>query len=227
MKIKEMSADLRPREKLLKFGIENLSNAEILAIVLRTGTRGKKGEKGENVIEMADRVIQQYGLDKLSECSLKELQEINGIGPAKAMQIQTLFEFNKRHNMAKHPVKKITCAKDVFDLFHERLKDEKQENFYILMLDTKNNIIKEQLITKGILDSSIVHPREIFKPAIKNSASKIVLVHNHPSGDSDPSSADLEVINKLIETGEELGIKVLDSLILGGDNYCSWKEKSA
>ena len=219
-----MSEDLRPRERLLKYGIQNLSDAEILAIVLRTGTRGKKGQKGENAIEMADRLIQQYGLDKLSECSLKELQEINGIGPAKSMQIQTLFEFNKRHNMAKKPIKKITCAKDVFDYFHERLKDEKQEHFYILMLNSQNNIIGDQLISKGILDTSIIHPREVFKPAIKNSASKIILIHNHPSGNPNPSQEDLDITEKIIKAGEEISIKVLDHIIIGKEKFWSWKE---
>jgi len=220
-----MPEDSRPRERLLKFGIENLSDSEILAVMLRTGTRGKKGEKGENAIEMGERLINQYGLDKLSECSLKELQEIKGIGPAKAMQILTLFEFNKRHHMAQKPIKKITCAKDVFDLFHDRLKDEKQENFIVLMLDTKNQIRGEQLITKGTLDASIIDPREVFKPAIKSSTSRIILVHNHPSGDPSPSQEDKEVTEKLIEAGELLGIKVLDHVIIGNDNHWSWKER--
>ena len=226
MKIKEMPEDSRPRERLLKFGIENLSDSEILAVMLRTGTRGKKGEKGENAIEMGGRLINQYGLDKLSECSLKELQEIKGIGPSKAMQILTLFEFNKRHHMAQNPVKKISCAEDVFNYFHDKLKDKKEEHFYVLMLDTKNNIIGEQLISKGILDASIIHPREVFKPAIKNSASKIILVHNHPSGNPEPSVEDLEIIDRLKDVGEEIGIKVLDSVIIGGGKWWNWIEKT-
>jgi len=216
MKIKEMNEDSRPRERLVKFGVENLSNAELLALVL------EKGTKQENVIEISNRLINQYGMDKLSECSLKELQEIKGIGQVKAMQILALFEFNKRHNMAKKPVKKITCAQDVFDLFHERLKDEKQENFYVLMLNTKNNIIGEQLISKGILDASIIHPREVFKPAIKNSASKIILVHNHPSGDPTFSFEDKDLTEKLIDAGEQIGIKVLDHVIIGKGEWGSW-----
>src|SRR3989338_8352102 len=218
MKIKDLPKQNRPRERFLKQGQEVLSDAELFAIILRTGTIN------ENVIDMSNRLIAEYGLDKLFECSLKELQEIKGIGPSKSMQILTVAELQKRINQSKKPVKKITCAEDVFNLFQDRLKDEKQENFYVLMLDTKNNIIGEQLISKGILDASILHPREVFKPAIKNSASKIILVHNHPSGDPEPSSADLEIINKLMETGEELGINVLDSLILGWDNYWGWKE---
>lgn len=218
MKIKEMNEDSRPRERLLKFGIENLSNAEILAIMLRTGFQG------ENVIEMSNRLINEYGLDKLFECSLKELQEIKGIGPAKAMQILAMFELLKRHNQSKKPIKKITCAEDVFNYFHERLKDKKQEYFYILMLNTQNYIIGEHLVSKGILDATIIHPREVFKPAIKNSASKIILVHNHPSGDSEPSEDDDEITRKLMSAGEEIGIKVLDGVIIGGGGWWSWKE---
>jgi len=154
MKILDIPKENRPRERFLKQGPEALSDAELFAILLRTGS------KGENVIDMSNRLIKEYGLDKLFECSLKELQEIKGIGPSKAMQILTIAELQKRINQAETPVKKITCAKDVFDYFYERLKDEKQENFYILMLSTNNNIIGEQLISKGILDASIIHPRE-------------------------------------------------------------------
>ncbi|MDP3027523.1 MAG: DNA repair protein RadC [Nanoarchaeota archaeon] len=225
MKILDFPKEGRPRERFLKLGPEALSDAELFAILLRTGTRGKKGEKGENVIEMSNRLIAEYGLDKLLECSLKELQEIKGIGPAKAMQILTIAELQKRINQSKKPIKKISCAEDVFNYFHERLKDKKEEHFYVLLLDTKNNIIGEQLISKGILDASIIHPREVFKPAIKNSASKIILAHNHPSGDPAPSAEDLDITEKLIKAGEEIGISVLDSVIIGGDKWWGWKEK--
>ncbi len=196
MKIKEMPEQNRPRERFLKHGPEVLSDAELFAIFLRTGTTG------ENVIEMSNRLIAEYGLDKLFDCSLKELQEIKGIGPSKAMEILTIAELQKRINQSKNPIKKINCAEDVFNLFHERLKDKKEEHFYILMLNTQNIIIGEQLISKGILDASIIHPREVFKPAIKNSASKIILVHNHPSGDPKPSAEDEEITKRLKEVGE-------------------------
>ena len=219
MIIREMLQDSRPRERLLKFGIENLSDAELFAIILRVGY------PGENVIEMSNRLISEYGLDKLFECSLIELQKIKGIGPCKAMQILTINELAKRHNMSKKPLKKISCAEDVFNYFHERLKDEKQEHFYILMLNTQNYIIGEQLISKGILDASIIHPREVFKPAIKNSAAKIILVHNHPSGDPSPSEEDNIITEKLIKAGEEIGVKVLDGVIVGRNKFWSWKER--
>jgi len=220
MKIKDLPDSSKPRERFLKHGPEALSDAELFAIILRTGL------VGENVMEMANRLISKFGLVNLFDCSLKELQEIKGIGPSKAMQLLAMSELGKRYNQEKNSVKKITCAEDVFKLFHTRLRDKKQEHFYVLMLDTKNNIIGEQLISKGILDASIIHPREVFKPAIKNSASKIILVHNHPSGDPKPSEEDMEITEKIMKTGEELGIKVLDSVIVGREGFWSWVEKA-
>ncbi len=217
MKIKDLPKQNRPRERFLKYGPETLSDAELFAIILRTGT------VNENVVDVSNRLIKEYGLDKLFECSLKELEKIKGIGPSKAMQILAMAELGKRHTSSKTPLKKISCSEDVFDYFHERLKDKKEEHFYILMLNTQNYLIGEQLISKGILDSSIIHPREVFKPAIKNSASKIILVHNHPSGDPSPSEEDLEIIQRLIKIGEELGIKVVDSVIITEDKF--WNEK--
>jgi DNA repair protein RadC len=212
MRIKDMPDNNRPRERFLKYGPETLSDAELFAIFLRTGTIN------ENVIDMSNRLIAEYGLDKLFDCSLKELQKIKGIGPTKAMQIITMSELGKRVNQLKQSnnqnQKKISNAEDVFNYFHERLKDKKEEHFYILMLNTQNNIIGEQLISKGILDASIIHPREVFKPAIKNSASKIILVHNHPSGDPTPSAEDEEITRRLKEAGEGLGIKVVDSVVV-------------
>lgn len=219
MKIKDLPKENRPRERFLKHGPEVLSDAELFAIILRTGTIN------ENVIDMSNRLIAEYGLDKLFDCSLKELQDIKGIGPSKAMQILAMSELGKRYNSSKNPIKKISCAKDVFEIFHERLKDEKQENFYILMLNNKNYIIGEKLITRGILDASIIHPREVFKPAIKNSASKIILIHNHPSGDPFPSEEDVKITKKIKEASEFIDIEVVDHIILGQTDYYSFKQK--
>ena len=220
MKILDFPKEGRPRERFLKFGPESLSDAELFAILLRTGSRG------ENVIDMSNRLISEYGLDKLFECSLKELEQIKGMGPTKAMQILTIAEIQKRINQSKKPIKRITCAQDVFNLMHEKLKDKKEEHFYILLLDTKNNLISEPvLITKGILDASIIHPREVFKPAIKNSASKIILVHNHPSGDPTPSPEDISINEILMRAGEEIGINVLDSIIVGKNEWRDSKSR--
>ena len=213
MKIQDIPKEGRPRERFLRLGAGALSDAELFAILLRTGSRG------ENVVDMSNRLIQEYGLDKLLDCSLRELQQIKGIGKAKAMQILAIAEIQKRINQAKKPVRKISCAKDVFEYFHEELKDKKEEHFYVLMLSTQNHIIGKQLISKGILDASIIHPREVFKPAIKNSASKIILVLNHPSGIPNPSPEDLEINERLKEIGDNMGIKVLDFVIIGNNKF--------
>ena len=222
MKIKDLPEQNRPRERFLKHGPETLSDAELFAIILRTGTLD------ENVIDMSNRLIAEYGLDKLFECSLKELQKIKGIGPSKGMQILAMAELGKRYNQLKQSnnknIKKISCAEDVFNYFHERLKDKKQEEFWILMLNTQNYIIGEHMVSKGILDASIVHPREVFRHAIKNSASKIILIHNHPSGNPNPSEEDKEITKKMMKAGEGLGIKVVDSVIIGRSNYWSWND---
>lgn len=224
MKIKDIPNENRPRERFQKLGAGALSDAELMAIILRTGTRGSKEIHGENVVDISNRLIKEYGLDKLFECSLKELQKIKGIGPSKAMQILAMAALGKRYIQSKTPVKHISSAKDVFDLFHERLKDEKQENFYVLMLNTQNYIIEERIISKGTLDKTLIHPREIFRYAIKNAVSKIVLVHNHPDGDPTPSSNDLEITEELIKAGNLLGIKVIDHVIIGNKEKWSWKE---
>jgi len=221
MKIKEMPKDSKPRERFLKYGPEAMSDAELFAIILRTGI------KNENVLEVANKLISEKGIDNLFNCSIKELRKIRGIGQTKAIELLTIAELAKRYNNFKREIKHIKTAKDVFDLFRERLMDEKQENFIILMLNNKNQLICEQLVTKGVLDASIIDSREVFKPAIKNSASKIILVHNHPSGNPEPSKEDRETTEKLIEAGELLGIKVLDHIIIGRDNYWSWKENNS
>lgn len=223
MKIKDLPRSSRPRERFLEKGADALSDAELLALILRTGTRGSKKNAAENVIEMSNRLLSTYTLEKLFDCSLEELQKIRGIGPGKAVQVLTVRELGKRYSKSNTLITKIICAKDVFDLLHERLKDEKQENFYVLLLNTKNQIIKEELITKGILNASIIHPREIFKPAIKSSASKIIIVHNHPSGDPTPSAEDIEITKQVEKAGNEIGIKVLDHIIIGRDEYWAWK----
>jgi DNA repair protein RadC len=212
MKIKDLPEQNRPRERFLKHGPEVLSDSELFAIILRTGSQK------ENVIDMSNRLIKEYGLNNLFDCSLKELQKIRGIGPSKAMQILAMTELGKRYSQSKNPIKKIIRPEDVFYFFHDKLKDKKQEEFWILTLNNQNIITKEELIFRGTIDSTNLHPREIFRPAIKNSASKIILLHNHPSGDAFPSGSDLKTTEKLKELGEKLGIKVVDHVIIAKEN---------
>ena len=220
MRICDISLENRPRERFLKQGPEVLSDAELFAILLRTGTIH------ENVIDMSNRLLSEYSLDRLFDCSLKELQKIKGIGQIKAMQILAMSELGKRYKKSKNQTKKIACSEDVFNYFHEILKDKKQEYFYILMLNTLNHIIGEQLISKGGLDSSLAHPREIFKEAIKNSAAKIILIHNHPSGIVQPSKMDEHITDRFNESGKLLKIKVMDHVIIGKEEYYSFRENS-
>ena len=209
MRIKDISLENRPRERLEKQGPTVLSDAELLAIILKTGN------KTENVIDMSNRLISKYGFDKLSMCSLTELQEINGIGSAKACQIIALFELNKRHSYSKTQGKPIKTAKDVFEHCSPKLSSSDREHFMILHLDTKNRVIKDEIVSVGALTGTIAHPREVFKSAIKESAHSVILVHNHPSGDPTPSDEDLKMTERLLEAGEILGIKVLDHVIIG------------
>jgi DNA repair protein RadC len=217
MRIKDIPNQNRPRYRLIKYGIKALSDAELLAIILQKGT------KGENVIDMSNRLLAKYSINKLFDLSLKELQTINGIGPAKAMQIKALFEFSKRTKIKN--ILYVNSAEDVFNIYYAKLKNEKQEKFIVIMLDTKNKIICDKLISVGILDSAIIHPREVFKPAIKNSASKIVIIHNHPSGDPKPSKEDLVITTKIKKAGELLSIELLDHVIIG-ESYWSWRQNN-
>lgn len=218
MRIKDIPSENRPRERLLKDGVSALSSSELLAIILQKGT------KKENVIDMCNRLISAYGLNKLSDLSLQELQEIEGIGPAKAMQIIALFELNKRCSLANNNVKSINSAKDVFKLLHERFKNEKQEMFIALYLDVRNHLLKEEIITKGVLDASIIHPREVFRGAIKEGAKSVIIAHNHPSGDSSPSNEDIVITERLIKAGEVINIKLLDHIIIGKDSFWSYSK---
>jgi len=219
MKIKDIPWYNRPGARLKKKGASNLSDAELLAIVLG------RGNKEENAIDLSNRVLSNYNLHKLSDLSLTELEE-EFKNQVKAMKITAMFEIFKRANRLhkKGFNKKIRNAEDVFNYYVDELQDKKKEHFYALLLDTKNRIISEETISVGILDASLIHPREVFKSAIKASSNSIILVHNHPSGDCKPSKEDEEVTKILENAGELLGINVLDHIIIGKDNYHSFKE---
>ncbi len=219
IKIKDYPKESQPRERLLKYGPQVLSDAELLAVIL------EKGSKEINAIDMCNHLISKFGITRLSELSLLELQSIRGIGPAKAMQIISLFEFNKRHSKAvkMEGNEFVHSAKEVYNIFFDKLKNKKREHFYTLLLDSKNSVIKEELISIGTLNASLVHPREVFKPAIRNSANSIILVHNHPSGSKEFSDEDIKVTHKLIEAGKLLKIKVLDHIIITNKGFSSWK----
>jgi len=216
MKIKDIVKESRPRERFVAVGPESLADAELLALILRTGT------VGENVTEMSNRLIKEFGLKGLFDCSIEELKKIKGIGEGKAIQLLAVSEIAKRKNSLRDKVIKIKSARDINDLFIEEVRGRTKEHFFTVLLDTKNKVIKIEEVSVGILDATIIHPREIFKEAIKSSASRIVLVHNHPSGDPSPSEEDLQITRKLIDVGELIGIEVLDHVIIGHNTYYSY-----
>ncbi|NQU78626.1 DNA repair protein RadC [Candidatus Woesearchaeota archaeon] len=216
MRIREISPENRPRERLAKLGSSALSDAELLAIILKTGN------KEENAIDISNRLISKYGLDKLSTCSLIELQSIKGIGKAKSSQILASFELSKRSKISQN--KEINCSKDVFAIYHSRLSELDREIFMVLHLDTRNQLINDEIISIGTLNEAIIHPREVFKSAIKQSANSVILVHNHPSGDPSPSPEDEEITRIIREAGDLLKIKVLDHIIIGKNKFYSFTE---
>ena len=211
----------QPYHRLKKNGVSSLSDAELLAIIISSGSRG------ESAVDTANRILKKYNFNKLSGLNLTELKKELG-NEVKALRVLSLLEINKRNNKLQRGGfgNTIESAQDIFNLFVDELKDKKKEHFYALYLDTKNRIIERpELISTGTLNSSIVHPREIFKEAVKKSANAIILVHNHPSGDCNPSDEDLQITQTLIDAGKLLGIKVLDHVIVG-DGFWSWKENN-
>jgi len=215
LRIKEIAIEQRPRERLKRHNADSLSDAELLAILVQSGFRG------ENALDLSNRIISLFGIEKLNSLSLSELMKIKGIGLAKAAKLVAAFELNKRVNSGKMCEKVVNNASDIANYYMERLKDKKKEYFIAVFLDSKNKIIKDEIISIGTLNSSLVHPREVFKEAIKSSANSIILVHNHPSGNAELSDEDYRVNEILIETGNLVGIKVLDHLIVGNGVWIS------
>ena len=219
MKISDMPWQNRPGIRLKQEGTSTLSNADLLAIVLG------RGNFEENAIDISNRVLKSYDFDKLSDLSFHELKE-EFRNQVPAMKIMAMYEIFRRTNKLKKMgnKRKIETAKDVFNYYVDKLQDKKKEHFYALYLDTKNQIIEEKLVSKGILNASLIHPREVFNPAIRASSNSVILVHNHPSGNYAPSKEDKEVTKLLDNAGNLLGINVLDHIIIGKDGYYSFKE---
>jgi DNA repair protein RadC len=219
IRILDMQKEDRPRERLVKKGPASLSDSELLAIILRTGS------KKENVLNMSHRILNQYNLKQLSRINLTQLMKVHGIKEGKAAQISACFEIARRLESHKEEEKpKINSPEDVYRLIYPRLREEKKEMFIELCLDTKNQVIKEETISIGSLNANVVHPREVFKIALAESAAHIIVAHNHPSGDPAPSREDIEITKKLVETGSIMGITVLDHVIIGDGRHFSMKE---
>lgn len=222
MKVKELPIDDRPREKLTLRGAQNLSDAELIAILLRTGIKGK------SVIQVAQELIQKSGgLNNLTSQTSEAIQKHLGIGKDKAATLLAAFEISRRADSQKKlfSVKKITSPSDIAEIFIPMLRDKIKEEFYVVCLNTANKITKMELISVGNLNASVVHPREVFKVAIENNSANIILLHNHPSGNIEPSNEDITLTRKMVEAGKVMDIQVFDHIIIAGDKFTSMVEK--
>ncbi len=233
-RMRDLPPDERPREKLFLHGEGALSNAELLAVLLRCGN------KGQNAVDLARNLLKavkaegvgegepyRSGLRYLVTASASELCRIDGIGPAKAAQIKAAIELGRRLSCSVSYKMRISTPQDARNLLLERMRYLDKEHFMVILLDTKNQVIAIEPVSVGILNSSLVHPREVFRESIRRGAAAIILAHNHPSGDPEPSRDDVEVTRRLVEAGKLLGIEVLDHLVFGEEQYVSLRERGS
>ncbi len=222
--IKHWPEEERPRERLLKLGASGLSTAQLLAIILRMGSRDK------SAIELAREILLQFGnLREIEDATVAEFSQIKGIGSAKVAQLKAAFELGKRlmqttgDGVAQNPSFK--NSREVYEYYRPRFYGIKKEKFLCALLDTKNRVFKETIVSDGTLTATLVHPREVFRYAIKEAAASVLLLHNHPSGDPSPSKDDIHITKRLVETGKVVGITVLDHIIISDGKYLSLLEK--
>jgi len=218
VKIRDIPWFNRPGFKLTRNGVNSLDDAELLAIIFGVGN------KKESALELANKLLKKYNFNKIDDLGVSELKEECGL--VNSLKVFGLIELSKRYNklVSNGFTKSITSAEDVFNRFKDRFRNCKKEVFIVLYLDSKNKIIKEEEVSVGILDSVLIHPREVFRTAIKESANSIILVHNHPSGDCNPSKSDTKTTERLFETGDLIGIKVLDHIIISKDRFFTFKD---
>ncbi|MBM4307404.1 MAG: JAB domain-containing protein [Deltaproteobacteria bacterium] len=219
--VRDLPRQERPRERLQKFGAEALSAQELLALVIGRGIPKK------SVMNIAQELLAKFGNVKaINTATIEELSQIKGIGLAKAAQIKACFELGRREEL--EPELKdfdIKNPEAVVKALRASIRDKAKEHFKLILLNPRNRIIGISNISIGTLNASLVHPREVFKDAITHSAASVVLAHNHPSGDPDPSEDDLKITKKMVDSGKILGIEVLDHIVIGKNNFCSFKER--
>ena len=216
-----MSSD-KPRERLSALGPEALSDAELVALLLRTGRPGADAQS------IASRLLSACGgLPGLARAEGSELAETPGVGPAKAASLLASLEIGRRLASRRlDPGSSIRSPADVFRHFHPRLRYAAQERFFVVLLDGRHRVLRHELVSQGTLTASLVHPREVFRPALREAAAAVVLVHNHPSGDPAPSREDREITERLMRAGEILGIPVLDHVVVAERGYSSLSEEA-
>jgi DNA repair protein RadC len=219
VKLKSLPKHEMPREKLIEKGPENLKDKELLAILLRTGREGK------NVLEMAEEILRKYPMKKLLSLDFNSLSKINGIGNSKATALLAAFELTKRAlDVEDNNLPIINSAKDAVAQLQE-IRIVKKEHFVVLYLNARNQLVHKEIVFIGTLNASLIHPREIFEPAIKNLTAQIIIAHNHPSGDTEPSTDDMAITKRLIESGKILGIEIIDHVIITKNEFLSFKDK--
>jgi len=219
MNLRNLPAQERPRERLLNVGPDALSLAELLAILLTTGTRDK------SVLELAHEIIARFGsLENLLEASIPELMEVKGIGQAKALQMKAAFGIALKTTHKPFAAKSPIHAREAYELVRHELSHQKQEMLMVILKDVKGRLITLEKVSVGTLSDVLVHPREIFFPAVRHKASSLILAHNHPSGDPTPSSADLELTRHLMRSSRIMGIHLDDHLIIGSSTFISLRE---
>jgi len=224
IKLKELPNLERPYEKLLLYGAEKLSNAELLGIIIKTGT------KEENVVSLAQRILSIKNEEKISkesdlrdllDVTIEEFMKIKGIGKVKAIQLKAMCELTKRMSTPVQEINIIKSSKDVADLFMQELRYEKREKVKLIILNAKNNILRIRDISYGGNNFAVIEPKDVLMEAVKCEAPRIILVHNHPSGDPTPSRADFEVTKRIKEAAKIMGIELLDHVVIGDGNYKS------
>jgi DNA repair protein RadC len=222
MGVKDLPLDDRPREKLMLRGAQNLSDAELIAILLRTG------KKGKSVVTIAHEMINaNRNLAILASKTFSDLMKIDGIGKDKSATLLAAFELSRRIESQSKWLseKKVSAPQDVADIFIPLLRDEIKEKFLLVCLNAANKIITYEVISVGNLNSSVVHPREVFKAALDHNSASIILMHNHPSGNPEPSNEDIAITKKIVESGKILDIPVFDHIIIAGNTFTSFVER--
>ena len=218
-KIKGLSKHEMPREKLIEKGVENLRDSELMAILLRTGVAGK------NVMQVSREILKKFPTKNLLALDFENLSKIKGIGPGKACLLLAAFELTKRAlEVEDNNLPTINSAKDAVAQLQE-LRTAKKEHFVVLYLNARNQLIHKETVSIGTLNASLIHPREVFKPAIDNLAASIIIAHNHPSGSAEPSEDDLEITKRLKDAGKILGIEIVDHVIIAKNSSMNFKEK--
>lgn len=219
-KITDWPKEERPREKLMAHGPQALSEAELLGILIRTGT-GKV-----TAVDLGHTILKEFSsLRNLTSRSIQELRQFKGLGNAKAVTLVAAFELGRRASRKQRDGAQIRSPEDVVQLYQAQLRDLKHEVFLVLLLDSANHLLREVKISEGILNSSLVHPREVFKPAIDEPAASIILIHNHPSGNPEPSSEDIQITRQMVEAGKIIGIPVHDHIIITAHAHTSFVER--